>query len=563
MRIQNYTFWCLIFISCFFSCKKEVDFDSLENPNYEGEWQVPLIKTHITFQELIEEANQYLNIDFIYDEESELFTLIHRDSIAASVPEEYYKLTDHNFSARIKMPDQQIPSEYEPIVDDHNTVPPGTDPHTFDTTFIVPIEDVALDRDDEVIEGAQIDYMILDNGQMLINIKNNFEHPVDITLTLSSIETTSGEPVKTSTTVEPNTSRDITIPLTGRKLILEGDNENPNTFEATATFTLYPIEGNTLSEEDYIDLSFEIKDMNYDLVVGQLGEFTVPIPEGSLELNLFDDVDKNADIQLEDAGIDLQILNSSGVPMNLDIEQLDFITADESNESVSYDNDEPISINYVEDVSQRGDEATTTYSINNSNTQNLRSIFSLAPEKLAYKLNVDVAGSTGQQNFLAKESQVGVIAEAKIPLHGSVSHYFVSDTFSIDLAVDLADEDTIVEQAQLKIVCENTLPFDIYNQSYFLDEDRNVIDSLFHDGLTQLLASSQVNEEGLLLTPSKKVITVNISRKRYADISKSAYLVTHIRFRSAEGGDIPVKVIGSYGFTLGMGISAKFDADLN
>lgn len=562
MYYQNYTFWWLIFICFLISCKKEVDFDSLERPNYEGEWQAPLFKTHITFQSLIDKANEHLDIDYLYDEKSNLLTFIYRDSISATVPEEYYKLKDHILNAQIVMPHEQIPAEYQSFIDDF-AVPPGVESYTFDTTFSIPVKDIALDSENEVIQSTRIDYIILDDGELTLDIQNNFNHPIDLTLTINALEAPSGNPTETSVTLGPKMSKNVDISLNGKKLMLSENQEEANPFEATASFTVSPVEGNMLSEDDNLSLTFEMKRMSYDVIVGQLGNFSVPITEGDLALNLFDDIDDDADIYLADPEINLHIYNTSGVPLALDIKQLDFINPDESVESVTYENNTPIDLAYVPDVADRGDEAITTHTINNDNTQNLGNIFSLAPQKLLYDFGINVEGLQGQHYFLANDSEVGVIAEARIPLHGSVGRYFVSDTFSVDLAASLADEDTIVEQAEIKLITENTLPLDIYNQCYFLDEDRNIIDSLFQKGETQLLSAAQVNEEGLLVNPSSNVTKVNINRSRYYHISKSAYMVSKTRLSTAQGGDIPVKIIGSYGFDLNVGVSAKFDADLN
>lgn len=550
-------------ILIFTSCKEDVDLESLKKPDYEGKWQVPVAKTHLTINELISEVKDDIDVNYIYDESTKTFSIIYRDSISGTVPEDYYKLDNRSFGANISIPEDQVPPEYLPFYN-IGVVPPGTNSYTFNTTFTTSLDSITLDQDNQYITDASIDYIILYDGSLGLRIQNNFDHDVEIAITLNAIRESNGSPVEINNTLLPGETATPTVNLKDKELVFNNDGSNQNEFIADVSFTVNPVTGNSLSEDDHIDLNFSFNNLEYDLIVGQLGSYTIPMSRSEIDLGIFNNNEDIPTIHIENPKIKLAFWNSGGVPLELQIDELEFTGENVDDGTIEYVDPNPVQLNFIQSLAQRGDVVQTEYYIDKSNTSNLGDIINLAPNQLSYDISLDVQGQSNQQYFLARDSELGVVAEGQLPLHGSVGEYIYKDTLEAEFDFGISENgDTIVQEAELKLITFNGLPFDIGAQLYFLDENHTVLDSLFEEGNKNIFKSSTVDEQGLRVSETAEVTKVILSKEKYGRISGTQHIVIRGRLISAQNGQVPVKILGDYGFRLNIGASATFNVDLN
>ncbi|NNK80827.1 MAG: hypothetical protein HKO93_04955, partial [Flavobacteriales bacterium] len=196
-------------------------------------------------------------------------------------------------------------------------------------------------------------------------------------------------------------------------------------------------------------------------------------------VDVFEDLDAE-NLFFADPAIELDILNSSGIPMEINFSSL-FAPQNAVTQLITGGALEEIPI--VEAASQSGETALTEHRIDNSNTSpQLSDMLSEGPVDLIYTAEGTTNPEGYSYNFILDTSKVSCDATVILPLYGSIDGYRLHDTLEVDMETDLGlSEDgflTIndIVNVQLRIITDNGLPIETRLQVIFLDSLSNSVD---------------------------------------------------------------------------------------
>lgn len=303
----------------------------------------------------------------------------------------------------------------------------------------------------------------------------------------------------------------------------------------------------SLSDGVSFELSFG--DISIDYLQGNIGTQVFDLPEDTLALGM-DTLLPDVNVYVADPRIHLELVNSFGIPMGLDFSEI-----------TALNNGSQLALTGLSDPfiigapTVDGDSVTTEISITNDNT-NISDIISFKPGQLIFGLSGSTNPNGPTTNFLSAESGVSIGLAVDVPLHLGVSGFEYRDT--LDFPSDVFEN---VVEASMKSIITNELPVDINVQMYFLDENYELIDSLY-DNYTAIVQSSEVSSTGELVSATSATTDSDLSEEKVEVIKPAKYLVTSTRFNTANNGATTAKFYSSFKVGIQLGVIAKVRINL-
>lgn len=540
-----------------FACVKEEEFEDLTPVNYTGEWGAPLISSSITFDELLKqyEKNSEIPVKVITDKDN-VYHLIYSDSIESPEMETYYKIQDVVFDGNLGIPD------------DKKNVLPFNIPFPISTTvqydtILKEKMSIPLDFENNPIQGAEIQYIELNDGQLLLDMNSDFQHNVQLTLTMNAL-TKNGQPLVIPVDLNNSTNGKIFIPqieksLAGYRLDLTNEGTTIDSVYFHVDVIIKTEAGKSIQANDDIEVNMQIKRMNYYAIVGKLGEFKIPLEKGKMEFNIFNDDQNNveAKVTIQDPTIDLRFVNELGIPFGIEFKELLLKNSEGEQKNIEIADGQEVKIAHVQGIENLGDSVITLFGLTDETTNNLSNAFAIAPNNFSYDFLAVIGDNTSPDFFLHEKAKVKVGFTADIPIAGAVETYTLEEELN---DFDIGDIDTsAVDYAEIRLTTNNGWPFTIDIQGYFVNDQNQVIDSLFTDG-TQVIIQSGVLANGIVTAPVDQKTVVSLDRARYAKISEATKMRYKLSFRTGTDGKESIKILSTYRLGLMMSAKVKLNA---
>jgi hypothetical protein len=209
-------------------------------------------------------------------------------------------------------------------------------------------------------------------------------------------------------------------------------------------------------------------------------------------------------------------------------------------------------------------------SIDYTNSQ-LSPILTSEPNSVNYDMtftSTPIGASDLQRFFLRDTSKIVIKSTFELPMIFSVFDYELKDTTALDLGISSKDEDTIkksVEKAQLKLVFETQLPFDVKVQGYLLDSNNNVLDKIFDGAGYTVLANTDIAADGSVRSVKDVITYIELDSTKFShliDARKIAYQVNGSTSNAKLESAVYVKLKSDYVFGIRAGILAKVNYDI-
>lgn len=249
-------------------------------------------------------------------------------------------------------------------------------------------------------------------------------------------------------------------------------------------FTLFPINNtlrfittatNSVGESidlDYLAMVSDIIAFSY--VEGYFGKHRFPIQGDFITIGLFTNWISGG-LFFEEPKVRLDVENGFGFPVRSEVTQLDIVSVEGKVRMIeSQYIDEGINFDYplLEEV---GVTKVTNFAFDKDNS-NVGFLLNDRPARLIYDMSAlaNPDDDDSLTEFIGDESYFSVNVGVELPLYGKVNDLVLADTF--DLA--LGDYDYI-KSATFKLITKNEYPCDVSIQAYFIDENKNTIDSVF------------------------------------------------------------------------------------
>jgi hypothetical protein len=189
----------------------------------------------------------------------------------------------------------------------------------------------------------------------------------------------------------------------------------------------------------------------------------------------------------------------------------------------------------------------------------------MGPDKVRYKvagiMNVDGDPAT-DINFLLNNGDNNFAAEMKviIPFWFKTANYNRTDTVQFDVREKINDSTTIdyLDKMNLYFTFNNGMPFNIYSQGYFIDDNFNVIDSVFSENL-QIWKSPPVDANGIAQGQEETKVVITLDHDKVKKLYDNHATQILLNYNIKSGGlqqspDVPefVKLYSHYVIDISM-----------
>jgi hypothetical protein len=357
--------------------------------------------------------------------------------------------------------------------------------------------------------------------------------------------------------------------LTDLTIRMEHVPPNRNELVIIYLASITPSSGTIQPGESIVDLNIQFSNIDYSVVYGYLGQFSIPVQSQSIPVDLYDPV-LDGTFHFEDAQLKISSTNSFGIPLHLEMTnfqatgrdgQVTFITGD----SVPSQTNPRIIKHPV--MGQEGLSLEDSILLTTDNT-NLFDVLETAPVQILFGATgtCNPAG-TNHSNFLLDTSRLRIGAELRLPLYGYADFLLITDTldFIFDDFYDHPPEE--IKSLTFRLNFTNGLPVNVFMQVYFADENMVVLDSLFtdlQDPKRLVQGATDTDGDGKANPLHSDPVEVELDREKIGHISSTRYIFVYGRF-STTGYDLtpPVNVrfYTDYFFTAHLGAIAVLDVN--
>lgn len=321
----------------------------------------------------------------------------------------------------------------------------------------------------------------------------------------------------------------------------------------------------SLAEWDNINFNIQIGGMEFGHLRGNLGgNLAVTLGSDSVYLDVFSN-SIESDVYFEDPHVFVNLANSFGAEMNLQINRFSSIAASTG----QYTNITDIAPISLDRPAEMGLESTSQVEYNTSNVSNLRSLFDLAPKYLIFDIGgvLNPGGGNSEMNdFLTDTSHLDANVRVELPMWGYARFANVMDTIKYKLSDTYEDLD-VLEKAIFTFEINNKLPLSVRCQAYFADSNHTITDSLILNEADQLLAGPGTLDATTdkVITPATTITKIVYPSNRLEAIQNMHYIYLKATIQTNEQDDsfVNVRFYSDYylNLLLSLNVKGKINSD--
>ncbi len=390
----------------------------------------------------------------------------------------------------------------------------------------------STELDFDISNGVSLKWLDIRSGQLTVKFTNDLTEPLDLLYVIPSAKK-NGQPLTIFETVPPTPAVLVkTYDLTGYNLNMRGANGlKYNTIVQAYTVTLNP-NANPVSvlfgQGAKAELTYSDIIPNY--VEGYFGQQTISIPLDTANFDIFNNF-QASNFLLNNATLNFKILNEFGAEFTANLSNIKSINSYNSN-SVTLNNGSlsNMNINRATKVGYTIFPSIKTVSLTNTNS-NIVPFLSNLPNKLTYQgsINVNPLGNlSGYNDFAFYNTGIRVLADINIPLRFNADYFKLISTSIVDFSSVKQLEN--VNQGNFIISALNGYPFRAEIQAYLMDDQNQVVDSLFIPA-TNFIEKGVTDAQNIVTSPTQSKLVVPFSKARIENLrkTKAIKLVTYFR----------------------------------
>lgn len=503
-------FFLFLLALSLFGCNHFDDLEGIETTGDDAEFAIPLVNTRASLKDLLESLDDYTFLD---TSDAGLILLRYKGDIVTKTSDEIF--------ANIQL-----------------ALPP-----------LIPVIDTAMALPFNTPEGVEIDYVELKTGIMQYTFVSYHEEDLTVKVKFPQAVKPDGEPLEFTHVVNYAGSTPvypfplfINYDLAGHKLIADTSGNLSIIYEA------YRPNG----ERDTLSNFFvTVTNLTFEYAEGYFGNQIHDGERDTIFIEFFESWTQG-DVYFNDPKIYVNVFNSFGVPTRSIVNIFDIYTA--------LGNVLPLQADAIEDgidfdyplLTEVGEEKVTQFTFTKDNS-NIDQVLGSKPIALDYDVDAitNPDSITAIRGFITDSSRYTVNVEVELPIYGRASGFQAIDTVRIDFSNFDA-----VSEVEFKLVTENNLPMEVKLQGVFIDEQGVVIDSLFSQSESLILAAP-VDAEGEVLAPAKNTQYIPVGAEKFDRLRQAANLLIYAAFSTTENGTKSVKVYSDQDVRILMGMIIK------
>jgi hypothetical protein len=381
-----------------------------------------------------------------------------------------------------------------------------------------------------ISNGVALKRFDIRSGLLTVKFTNDVAQPLDLLYIIPSA-VKNGQPLTIFETVPPNNVPLIkTYDLAGYSLNMRGlSGYKYNTIVQAYTVTLNPNASSVLipyGQGAKTILSYS--NIIPDYVEGYFGQQTISVPLDTAKLNIFNNF-QASNFMLSGATLNFKILNEFGAEFSSSLYNVKSINSTNSNvvtlNSSLLSN---INVNAATKAGTTVFPSAKTISLTNTNS-NIVPFLSNLPNKLTYQGNINVnplGNVSGYNDFAFYNTGIKVLADIDIPMRFNADYFkFVSNTI-----VDFSNVKQLenVNFGNLVVSALNGYPFRAQLQAYLLNDQGQIIDSLFLPG-SNFMERGVLDAQNVVINPTQSKLNVPMSQLKIENLrkAKTIRLVTY------------------------------------
>ena len=339
----------------------------------------------------------------------------------------------------------------------------------------------------DISNGVELNKSIVRSGALKIEYQNTYAQPLDFNYIINSA-TLWGNPLTVNQVIPGNSTFTKIYSLNGYNINLTGETGNKvNTLVQTYTISTDPSgAADVLQPGQGLIIKLSFVDVVPEYVQGYFGQQDLSFGPDSSSLGLLGNFNPS-NLMLTQAAINFRIINEFGIEMSSSINSMKSIKVSPPNVVTLNAGNLLQSIN-VNRASKTNNPSNPVFpwlkQINvNSSNSNLNPFLQNLPNYLGYsiKATLNPLGNISAGNDFAFYGRgLKVIADVDIPLSLSANYFALVNYSKVDLTQlkELND----VNSCDIVMQARNNYPFKAQIQGYLLNDQNQIIDSLFVPG---------------------------------------------------------------------------------
>jgi hypothetical protein len=385
--------------------------------------------------------------------------------------------------------------------------------------------------------GDLLDSMLLKNGSFNINISGNYPTSGEIEIIINplSIGGNIYQQVYNWTydPASPNQSFQETVDLNDARLDYTNGNTTTNSFAIDVNLTLF-YEGQTITPNNLIDLSFTMNNTMFKVAYGKFGQRQFETPVESVLLGIFDSIEVDS-FYLDNPQLNISFKNSFGLPVVARLSAL--IAVNSNGDALDFAGsiiDNPITVSRPT-IGEEGKFAETNVAIDRNNS-NIADIISFLPAELLYHFDGSIDSQRSQiEQFVVDSSRVIGTYTVKLPLSGLISNFTTSKEYSFN-----GEDLDLLKKTKVILFTSNGLPLTVGTELIFLDANDIPLDTLFAG--ENILEPGITDSNGAVISPTENSVEALLSEAEMEVLKKSKKIVLLTWLNTGTTGTENVKI---------------------
>lgn len=419
-----------------------------------------------------------------------------------------------------------------------------------------------LDMDFSSLGPTEIYQILFERGKLLMSISSTMKQDISYKLTFPDLKFSGVAAVLTGNsnyTGQNHNFRD-SVMLAGGNADLTLNNTTFNKFRMNYELTINGT-GNALSNGEKISFDVNFIGTVFNTVHCYLGQIEVPLAQDSMPLNLFqftsESQTKPGKFKLTDPKLFLTFSNNMVLPLNINLKKL--ALKKESNIETNFlltGFTNPFSLDYP---LIPGTDKSKTLSFTKTNS-NIKDILEPDQKALIYQVSALPNPDGKTVNIIHKDGRIKVDANVELPMAGYGEDWILSDT--VELGLELGEQQEF-KSGLVRFNCDNSFPMDVFVQVYFLNDAKQVVDSLF-GGNENFLNSAPVDANGRVTATTHASKDIPADNKKMASLTKSKYVAIFARLNTFQANQQrEIKVYKDYHIDVKIGLKAEVGYNIN
>lgn len=465
------------------------------------------------------------------------------------------KIAGFSLDSLVNIPDTVLNYAFQLATGSKLYIAPGS---------VIPGFPITQEINFNISNGAELKNVIIHKGSLKVEYTNSYTQPLIFDLELPGT-TKYGVPFRIHETIQPGSaSATKYYDISGFNARLTGISGNKiNTIVQTITVSVAPFaQPDTIRGGQGVATKLSYTKLLPYLVEGYFGQQNIDIKYDSVALNLSNSL-QASNFKINSASINFNIVNEFGVDFNAQLNNIKSVNSF-SNTSITLNASglSNININKAGKTNLPSNPVfptVKTIAVNTSNS-NLKPFLENLPDFLTYqgKIVVNPFGNiSGSNDFAYLNTGINIYADVDMPLQLNANFFKLKSNSQIDLTtVDQIDN---INYGKLILQATNGYPFDAELQGYLIDEQNNVLDSLFIIPQNKIQRGN-INANYIVQSTVFTRIEVPLTREKLNKLKSSK----QIRFVSQFNLPVPqppdIKLLEHYNLDLILSVDINYRA---